>query len=57
MIRWCKKLVSILFIRCPQVLEGFNKVSLEPSLLQTEEAQFPQPYFIGEVLQFLELSH
>ena len=34
-----------------QVLEGHNEDSPEPSLLQANEAQFPQPFFIGEVLQ------
>jgi len=33
-------------------LEGHNEVSLEPTLLQAEQAQFPQPFFIGEVLQW-----
>ena len=34
-----------------QVLEGHNEVSPQPSLPQAEQAQFPQPLFIGEVLQ------
>ncbi|GAB0182865.1 rotatin [Grus japonensis] len=34
-----------------KVLEGRNKVSLEPSLLQAEQAKLSQPVFIGEVLQ------
>ena len=34
-----------------QVLEGHNEVSPEPSLLQAKEAQFPQPFLTGEVLQ------
>ena len=34
-----------------QILEGHNEVSPEPSLLQAKQAQFPQPLFIGEVLQ------
>ena len=38
------------FIRSLQVLEGHNEVSLEPSLLQAKQAQFPQPFLIGEVL-------
>ena len=33
-----------------EILEG-HKVSLEPSLLQAKQAQFPQPFLIGEVLQ------
>lgn len=36
------------------VLEGCSKVSVEPSLLQAEEAQLSQPLFIGEVLQPFE---
>ena len=34
-----------------QVLEGYYKVFLEPSLLQTEQPQLSQPVFIGEVFQ------
>ena len=41
----------LLFISFPQVLEGRNEVSPEPSLLQSEQSQFPQPFFTGEVLQ------
>eukprot|EP00198_Chlamydomonas_reinhardtii_P004847 XP_001694183.1 predicted protein [Chlamydomonas reinhardtii] len=41
----------LLFIRSLQVLEGRNEVSPEPSLLPTKQAQFPQPFLIGEVLQ------
>ena len=32
-------------------MEGHNEVSLEPSLLSAEQAQFPQPFLTGEVLQ------
>ena len=32
-------------------MESRNKVSSEPCLLQNEQAQIPQPFFIGEVLQ------
>lgn len=32
-------------------MEGCNEVSLQPSLLQAEQAQFPQPLFLGELLQ------
>lgn len=32
-------------------MEGCKKVSPEPCLLQNEQAQIPQPLFIGEVLQ------
>ena len=38
-------------------LEGCSDVSLEPSLLCTEEAQVSQPFFIGEVLQLSEHLH
>ena len=34
-----------------QVLEGHSEVSLEPALLQAEEAQISQLFFIGEALQ------
>jgi len=34
-----------------QVLEGSNKVSLEPSLLQAEQPQLSQPALTGEVFQ------
>ncbi|XP_075282414.1 zinc transporter ZIP13 isoform X2 [Opisthocomus hoazin] len=34
-----------------QVLEGCSKVTPEPSLLQAEQPQLPQPVLIGEVLQ------
>jgi len=34
-----------------QVLEGHNEVSLDLSLLQAKQSQFPQSFFIGEVLQ------
>jgi len=30
---------------------GCNEISLEPSLLQAEQVQLPQPVFVGEVLQ------
>jgi len=48
----CKKSVSSpLVIISLQLLEGCSEVSLESSLLQTEQAQFPQPFFMGDVLQ------
>ena len=47
----CKQPLPFLFIRSLQVLEGHDEVSLEPSLLQTKQAQFPQPFLVGEVLQ------
>ena len=34
-----------------QEVEGHNEVSLEPSVLQAKQAQFPQPFLTGEVLQ------
>jgi len=46
-----KQPFPLLFIHSLQVLEGHNEVSLEPSLFQAKQAQFPQPFFIGEVLQ------
>ncbi|SGA33935.1 Uncharacterised protein [Chlamydia abortus] len=39
------------FISSLQALEGRSEVSLEPSPLQTKQAQFHQPFFTGEVLQ------
>jgi len=39
------------------MLECHNDASLEPSFLQTEQPQFPQPVFIGEVLQPFDLPH
>ncbi|KAK4806889.1 hypothetical protein QYF61_012610 [Mycteria americana] len=35
----------------PHLLKGCNKVSPEPSLLQAEQPQLSQPFFIGEVFQ------
>ena len=41
-----------IFLRNPfQELEGCYKVSPQPSLLQTEQPQLPQPFLIGEVFQ------
>ena len=34
-----------------QVLEGCNEISPGPSLFQAKQAQFPQPFLMGEVLQ------
>ena len=56
-IRPGKKLVSLLFISSPQILEGCNQVSPEPSLLQAKQTQLPQPVFIGEVLQHSDHLH
>jgi len=46
-----EKSIFLLFISSPQVLEGHNGVSPEPSLLQDKQAQLPQSFFIREVLQ------
>jgi len=46
-----KQSFSLLFTCSLQVLECHNEVSLEPSLLQAKQAQFPQPFFIGDALQ------
>ena len=50
-IRPRKKSVPILTESSTQVLESLNKVSLEPCLLQAEQAQLPQSHFIRELLQ------
>ena len=42
--------VPLLLISSLQVLEGCSEVSPEPSLFQTEQAQFPQLFFKGEAL-------
>jgi len=34
-----------------QVLEGYYKVSPQPSLLRAEQPQLSQPFLTGEVLQ------
>jgi len=34
-----------------QLFIGISKVPSQPSLLQTEQAQLPQPFLIGEMLQ------
>ena len=44
-------LVLLLLLSSLQVLEGHNKVSSEPSPLQDEKAQLPQPFLTGKVLQ------
>jgi len=40
-----------------EILEGHSGVFHQPSLLKTEQAQFLQPVFIGEVLQHSEHLH
>src|SRR5699024_3309469 len=45
----CKQPLPFLFIRFLQVLGGHNEVSPESSLLQAKQAQFPQPFLIGEL--------
>ena len=47
---WEKRLISTTFFQ--EVVES-NKVSPEPSLLQTEKLQFLQPHIVGVVLQTL----
>ena len=48
-IHLSKQPFSLLIIHSLQVLEGHSEVSPEPSLLQAKQAQFPQPFFIGEM--------
>jgi len=43
------KSLSSLLVGPLQVLEGCNKASLQPSLLQAEQPQLPQPFLTGEV--------
>jgi len=43
--------VPMFLINPHYVLEGCNKVSLEPSLLQAEQPVFSQPFLTGEVFQ------
>jgi len=42
---------SILMTQNWEILEDYNRVSLEPSLLLTEQAQLSQPVFIEEVFK------
>ena len=46
-----KKSVSLLFVISPQVLKSHNEVCPQPYLLQNEQANLPQTFFITEVLQ------
>ena len=46
-----KQLVPLLFICSLQVLKGHNEVSPVSSLFQAKQAQLPQPFLLGEVLQ------
>ena len=47
----CNKLVSLLFISSSERgVKGLSGISLEPSLLQAEQAQLPQPFYVGELL-------
>ena len=39
------------------ILECCNEVSPQPSFPQTEQAQFPQPFLIGEGFQPLDHLH
>lgn len=45
------KCASLLFMSFLTILECCSEVSLEPSLLQIEQAQLPQPFFVAEVVQ------
>ena len=56
-IKPCKNSLSFLLISTPLSIEDYNKVALEPSLLQAEQGQLPQPFFIGEVLQLSDHLH
>jgi len=49
-----------------QIFRGISKVPSQPSLLQAEQAQLPQPFLVGEMIQsphhllqadFLSLNH
>ena len=46
-----KELTCLLSVGSLKELEGCNEVTPQPSLLQAEQAQLPQPVFIGEALQ------
>ena len=46
-----KEFTPLLIIGSLQVLKGCNEVTLQPSFLQAEQSQLPQPVFVGEVLQ------
>ena len=46
-----KKALSVFLTSPLCILEGCNKVFLEPFLLQAVQPQFYQPFFIGEVFQ------
>ena len=45
----CKQALSSFLVGLLQVLEGCDKVSLEPSLLQAKHPQLSQPLLTGEV--------
>jgi len=46
----CKKSLSSILAGPLQVVEGHNKVSLQPSPLEAEQLRLSQPLLIGEVL-------
>ena len=50
-ISLCKKSIPLLSVSSLHVLEGCNEISPQPSLLQTEHPQLPQPVLTGAVLQ------
>lgn len=52
-----KKSVSLLFVISPQVLKSHNEVCPQPYLLQNEQANLPQTFFITEVLQPFDHRH
>jgi len=41
----------VLLIPTLQIFIGISKVPSQPSLLQAEQAQLPQPFLLGEMLQ------
>lgn len=49
--------LSMLLINLFYVVEDYNKVSPEPSLLPAEQIQLLQPIFITEVLQTSDHPH
>jgi len=50
-------LVPLLLVSCFQAPEGCIEVSLEPSLLQTKQAQLHQPFFRRGVLEPCDHPH
>ena len=52
-----KELTPLLFIGSLSVLKGCNEVTPQPSFVQAEQAQLPQPVFIWEVFQSSDCLH